>query len=234
MISGENGGLGNKRVGIITYDVPHLKTEQVVRGLLRRGVSDLEFFALPFKPRAARPVLIAHRPEQFDAVSTAELARAHGLKFTQWSGGSDLGDCDYYLITGAGILSPEAVRGRKIINAHPGIIPSARGLDAFKWSIYNGVQVGVTLHFIDEEVDRGDIIVIEKTPVYETDSLTSFARRHYELEIEMMIDIDSFLSGPAWQASETYPDLKATMRMPSDIEAAMIERFDAYKEQYKL
>jgi len=235
MGSWQSGTLAGKRVGILTYDTPHLKTEQVVCGLLRRGLTDMALFALPFRARPERSVLVAHRPNQFDAAPPSELARAHGLEFTRWDGGGDLGECDYYLITGAGILSPEAVRGRRIVNAHPGIIPSARGLDAFKWSIHDQIELGVTLHFIDEEVDRGDLISIVRTPVYRTDSIANLARRHYEQEIEMMIDFDAHLAGQGTgQTRDVFPEGPAHMRMPAEVEAEMIARFDAYKARYQL
>jgi len=235
MGSWQDGALAGKRVGIITYDMAHLKTEQVVRGLLLRGLRDMAVFALPFRARPERAVLFAHRPAQFDGAPAREMARAHGLDFVEWDGGAGLGACDYYLITGAGILSPEAVRGRRIINAHPGIIPSARGLDSFKWSIRDQVELGVTLHFIDEEVDKGDLISIVRTPLYRTDSLANLARRHYEQEIEMMIHFDAHLAGKgAGQTHDVFPEGPAHMRMPAEAEAEMIAGFDAYKARFQL
>ncbi|MDR0406538.1 MAG: hypothetical protein LBH38_00415, partial [Holosporales bacterium] len=110
--------------------------------------------------------MIAHRPDQTEAISTEELAAANGLELIRCDGVHPLEACDYYLITGAGILPEDVVADKKIINVHPGIIPSARGLDAFKWSIYEKIELGVTLHFIDKKVDEGEVISIIKTPVY--------------------------------------------------------------------
>lgn len=219
----------NPSVGILTYDYFHLKTEQVVHQLLRKGFKELTLFALPYTQRPDRPVLIPHRPNQVDAITTEDLAVANSLSFIKYDGKSELPECDFYLITGAGVLPPNVVRGKLIINAHPGIIPSARGLDAFKWSIYNQIPLGITLHYIDEEVDSGQIISIVRTPVYFGDSLMTLARRHYELEIEVMSNFTHYLANSFVEAFPTYD---AHRRMPADTEAEMVRRFDDYKTTF--
>ncbi|WP_198172869.1 formyltransferase family protein [Bradyrhizobium sp. AT1] len=140
---------------------------------------------------------------------------------------------DYYLIAGAGILSPAAIGRKKIVNAHPGIIPAARGLDAFKWSIFHGVPLGITLHFVDADVDSGDVIAIVETPVLPEDDIFTLARRHYELEIEMLVDFRALLQvGGA--DSKGYPERPARMRMPRALEKDMLERFETYKEEFSV
>ena len=60
------------------------------------------------------------------------------------------------------LLSPELVRrftGR-IVNVHPALLPSFPGLDAIGQALDHGVKVtGVTVHFVDEGVDSGPIIL---------------------------------------------------------------------------
>jgi phosphoribosylglycinamide formyltransferase-1 len=217
------------RIGLITYDASHLKTEQVIHNLLRNGYKNIILFALPFKARSKREVLIEHRPSQIDSISTDILAKKNNFEFCRFNGSTDLRGCDIYLITGAGILAPEVIGNQKIINAHPGIIPASRGLDSFKWSIYYGVELGVTLHFIDKNVDSGEIIRIMKTPVYREDSIATLARRHYESEVDMLSNFHYHLSHPF---AECFPTNAATRRMPIDIERVMCQRFDEYKEKY--
>lgn len=216
-------------VGILTYDYSHLKTEQVVHKLLDGGFRKIKVFALPYTPRPGRAVVMPHRPNQAEAITTRELARANGLGFVEYDGQSELEHCDFYLVTGAGILPPNVVRGKKILNAHPGIIPSARGLDAFKWSIYDGVELGVTLHYIDEDVDSGEVITIVKTPVYQGDTLHTLARRHYEREIDVLA---GFVYHMEHRNVEGFPVGEAHKRMPSGTEAEMVRRFDAYRRKF--
>ena len=96
---------------------------------------------------------------------------------------------DLFVIGGAGIIDIAFAKGKPIVNAHPGIIPLTRGLDSFKWAIYNNDPVGNTLHLIDNEVDKGEILQIQYTPVFSSDSLQTLARRHYEYEIDMLANV---------------------------------------------
>ena len=141
-----------------------------------------------------------------------------------------MGD-DIYLILGAGILSADCIRGKKILNAHPGIIPISRGLDAFKWAIYNCDPIGNSLHFIDEAVDAGEIVAVKQTPVYTKDSLESFAARHYEREIEMMVNFEYYLEKPV----NDFPDApigEPHMRMKLEFEKQLEDRFEVFKSKY--
>jgi phosphoribosylglycinamide formyltransferase-1 len=66
------------------------------------------------------------------------------------------------------LLSPTFIRrfeGR-IINVHPALLPSFRGLDAIGQALAEGVKItGVTVHFVDEGVDTGAIIRQRAVPV---------------------------------------------------------------------
>lgn len=222
-----------KKIGLITYHYPHLKTEQVFEALVRNYEYDYCFYALPFVPRPERPVVINHRPNQIEAVATEELALKNNCQYIQCASDEDIDDsCDIYLILGAGILSPNCIINKTIINCHPGILPTVRGLDSFKWAIYNKQPLGVTLHYIDEGVDQGDIIYVLKTNVYRSDSLATLARRHYENEIYMTSNFKSFLDGKKTPEMFDYEVGDATRRMPIGVEGDMCKKFDSYIELY--
>jgi phosphoribosylglycinamide formyltransferase-1 len=226
------------RLGIISYDHAHLKTEQLVHRLLLKRRSDigreldLTLLVLPFSPRPSRTVLFAHRPDQEKSVSIRELAAYHRLKLLPCTYDSIPDVADVYLIACGCILSAKAIGKKKIINVHPGIIPSVRGLDAFKWSIFDGVPLGVTLHYIDAEVDAGETIAVVRTPVFLSDSVDVLARRHYELELDVATEFLTFLDGRANGDSVLYPQSAAHMRMPINIEGDMLAKFDEYKEKF--
>jgi phosphoribosylglycinamide formyltransferase-1 len=192
----------------------------------------VKLLALPFSPRPARRVLLAHRPDQEKSVSIRELATRHRLDFVPCSYDSIPDIADIYLVAGAGILPANVIGQKKILNVHPGIIPSARGLDAFKWSIFDGVPLGVTLHTVDAEVDAGEAIAIVKTPIFASDSLDSLARRHYELELDVLSEFLTLLDGTAKAGLEAYPENPPRMRMPIDAEREMIAKFDEYKRRF--
>lgn len=220
-----------KTIGLITYHFPHLKTEQVIQRLLHKPYK-YKIYALPFVNRPNRKVLFSHRPDQSEAVSPQVIAEAHNIPYIVCESDRDIDNsCDLYLILGAGILSRECVEGKKIINCHPGIIPAVRGLDAFKWAIYEMKPLGVTLHFINEEVDSGEIIAVVPTNVYRTDSISTLARRHYENEIDVLARFDEFLANPV-NPFKDIPAGEPKRRMPLEKEMELLKKFPEYVKKF--
>jgi phosphoribosylglycinamide formyltransferase-1 len=219
-----------KRFGLITYQCPHLKTEQVILELLRHyRPEQLVIYALPYTPRPAREVLINHRPNMDLSVDAAVMARAHGIEYHAVNHDTEIPNgLDYYLVLIGYLLSAEFIRDKKTINTHPGIIPSVRGLDAVKWALYDMKPLGVTMHFIDEAIDAGDVISIVPTPVYETDTIDVLCRRHYENELYLTCAFERFLEHPTNVFAGIEPG-EARRRMGKAMEAEVLERFDEYK-----
>ncbi len=52
-----------------------------------------------------------------------------------------------------------------VLNAHGGILPEYRGMNVMEWSLLQGDQIGVTVHFIDSKIDTGQICFVNKVPV---------------------------------------------------------------------
>ena len=180
-----------KTLGIITYNMRHLKTEQILLQLA--GRYNMRVYALPYVQRPVRTVLFQHRPEQSIAAHPRDICERYELPYIQVENDTQIDNhCELYLITGAGILSAECLSGKRILNGHPGVIPAARGLDAFKWSVYNMLPLGVTLHYIDEHVDAGEVVSIVPTPVFPSDTLEILARRHYENEIKLLVRFEEY------------------------------------------
>src|SRR5450755_1622648 len=66
------------------------------------------------------------------------------------------------------LLSPWFVQQfpNRILNIHPSLLPAFPGLDAQKQAFDYGVRVsGCTVHFVDEHLDHGDILVQKVVPV---------------------------------------------------------------------
>lgn len=83
------------------------------------------------------------------------------------------------------LLSPgfvQAFAGR-ILNIHPSLLPAFPGLDAQVQAFEYGVQVsGCTVHFVDEQLDHGAIILQRAVPVLAGDDAHSLAGRILEQE----------------------------------------------------
>jgi phosphoribosylglycinamide formyltransferase-1 len=78
------------------------------------------------------------------------------------------------------LLSPEFVhryRGR-ILNVHPALLPMFPGLHAQRQALEHGVKVsGATVHFVDEGVDTGPIVLQSAVPVLEGETEASLTAR---------------------------------------------------------
>lgn len=83
------------------------------------------------------------------------------------------------------IISPEFVRHfrARILNIHPALLPSFPGLHAQRQAIDYGVKVsGCTVHFVDDGVDSGPVILQRTVPVMEGDTEETLSARILEQE----------------------------------------------------
>jgi phosphoribosylglycinamide formyltransferase 1 len=83
------------------------------------------------------------------------------------------------------LLSPWFVQQfpRRILNIHPSLLPAFPGLEAQEQAFAYGVKIsGCTVHFVDEELDHGPIIVQKAVPVFDQDDEHTLAERILEQE----------------------------------------------------
>ncbi|MDO4545611.1 MAG: phosphoribosylglycinamide formyltransferase [Bacillota bacterium] len=88
------------------------------------------------------------------------------------------------------VLSPEIIRAfrNRIINIHPSLIPKYCGKGYYGIHVHRAVieggekESGATVHYVDEGVDTGEIILQEKVPVLEGDTPEELAARVLKTE----------------------------------------------------
>jgi phosphoribosylglycinamide formyltransferase-1 len=83
------------------------------------------------------------------------------------------------------IISPAFVQAfpNCILNVHPSLLPAFPGLDAQKQALDYGAKVtGCTVHFVDEAVDHGVIILQKTVSVHDNDTVESLSERVLEQE----------------------------------------------------
>ena len=83
------------------------------------------------------------------------------------------------------ILTADFVRAfpNRILNVHPSLLPAFPGLDAQAQALEYGAKVaGCTVHFVDEAVDHGAIVVQRAVPVLDGDTAESLSARILEQE----------------------------------------------------
>lgn len=97
------------------------------------------------------------------------------------------------------ILSPDFVRAfpNRIVNIHPSLLPSFTGLGVQQQAIDYGVKFsGCTVHFVDEELDHGPIILQRVVEVKDDDSAETLSARILEQEHSAYIEaVRSVVSG---------------------------------------
>ena len=87
------------------------------------------------------------------------------------------------------VLSPEFIRRfrYRIVNVHPSLLPSFAGLHAIEQALEHGVRVtGVTVHFVDEGVDTGPIILQRAFELPYAAAVPEVEARIHEIEHELL------------------------------------------------
>ena len=71
----------------------------------------------------------------------------------------------------------------RLINIHPSLLPSFKGVDAIQQAIDQKVTItGCTVHYVQEEVDSGSIIIQAAVPINQQDSKETLKKRIQDME----------------------------------------------------
>ncbi|MDR3566113.1 MAG: phosphoribosylglycinamide formyltransferase [Negativicutes bacterium] len=145
------------KIGVVISDNPDA---QAIKRMAGFGIATV---VIERKKFASRP--------EFEAAIAAELA-LHHVELVVLAG--------FMRILGTRFIS--SFSGR-IVNIHPALLPAFPGLDAQAQAIAYGVKVsGCTVHFVDEGVDTGPIILQEAVPVYDGDTEQTLSERILHVE----------------------------------------------------
>jgi methionyl-tRNA formyltransferase len=108
------------------------------------------------------------------------------------------------------ILKPEflSIAPKGTINCHPGYLPYARGKNPNVWPIVEQTPGGVTIHYVDNGIDTGDIIARRAIPIEPTDT----AGTYYDKTLVEMVDL----------FKETWPRIKSGAA-PRISQASLVE-----------
>ncbi len=167
-------GTGSNARRIIEYfhDVPEVKVALVVSNKPEAGVLDV-----------ARehhvPTVVVDRTSFYDTTDLLVLLRDHQVDFIVLAGFLWL--IPTYLVQAF---------PRRIINIHPALLPRFGGKGMYGLHVHTAVQAagdtetGLTIHFVNENYDEGDIIFQARCPVFPADTPTDIARRVLALEHE--------------------------------------------------
>ena len=88
----------------------------------------------------------------------------------------------------------------RILNIHPSLLPAFPGVDAQAQAVQYGVKVsGCTVHFVDENLDAGPIIVQSAVPVRDDDNADTLAARILEQEHIAYVEALRMLATREWR-----------------------------------
>jgi phosphoribosylglycinamide formyltransferase 1 len=151
-----NGRIPDARIAVVISNIPGARGIEIAR---QRG---LPTAVIPSKGKAR---------EDHDRETVAVLNQ-HGVVLICLAGYMRL-------------LSPWFVQQfpQRILNIHPSLLPAFPGLEAQQQAFAYGVKIaGCTVHFVDEELDHGAIVVQKAVPVLDADDEHSLAERILEQE----------------------------------------------------
>lgn len=219
---------------VLTYNIPHRKTQDLLFQLKVKTEDQITVLGLPFKYVKKYKPLIQHRPSNCLDIRNDEFCNKLGFAYEDVEHENLVNrlrvlNPRIILVGGAGILDKEIVRDFFVVNSHPGILPDVRGLDALKWAVYLGKNIGVTLHVIDEDADGGYRIKEELIPLYPNDTFHSIAYRQYECEIELLSDSIKLLQDVNCKEELTKINIdntKANTRMGIDEEKILYDKLN--------
>ena len=169
--------------------------------------------------KASIAVVISNRPDALGIVAarsagfTTEVIEPRGRKRAEHDAEiiASLRAHQVDLVCLAGymrLLSAEFVRAfpQRILNIHPSLLPAFPGLDAQRQALEYGVTVsGCTVHFVDEELDHGVIVLQKTVPVLaEDDEHTLAARILVQEHVAYAEAIDRVISGKYRFAGRRY------------------------------
>ena len=158
----ENGTIPNAEIAVVISDKPS------AQGLIKAQEKGIETLTTPRNGRTR---------EEHDAEIVREL-KNRGVELVCLAGYMRL-------------LSKDFIRAfpNQIINIHPSLLPSFKGLDAQKQAFDYGVKfTGCTVHFVDEELDHGAIIAQKIVEVKDDDTAETLSARILEQEHSLYIE----------------------------------------------
>ena len=133
---------------------------------------------------------------------------------------------DLVVFTGGGLIRKEVLAnsGSGILNCHMGMLPQYRGMDVVEWPILEGnlEKIGLTVHFMDEGVDTGDILKTSKVDFEPGEAIQQIRERFEPIMCrELVSTCQDYLNGKVMRTSQKKEDGRQYFKMhPRLIELA--------------
>ncbi|BDD87907.1 methionyl-tRNA formyltransferase [Desulfofustis limnaeus] len=160
---------------------------EALNALGRHGEQIAGVITVPDSPqqRQANPVRLAAEEQGLPLLQTGRLKSPEAISWVE-----NLAPDLLVLAFVTSFVPPEMITAARLggINYHPSLLPKYRGGSAINWAVINGEQeTGVTIHFIDEGVDTGPILLQRTVTIAPDDTVKSlYFGKLYPLGITMI------------------------------------------------
>ena len=228
------------RIGIFAYNFKHKKTQEGILNLFLHNIPLTCIFAADPVPLKFYQSKIRVAPKDLSYEHPKDIAKRLHIPYHVVVHNSE--ECenlikqynlDLGIVLGARILKDNIIHAFQIgiLNMHPGLLPENRGLDNLKWAILNNYKQGVSVHLIDKQVDKGNLIIKQSIPVYEDDTLVDIHLRLQSLEQQLMLESIKILASGK-REFESVPEGNYRKAVPPEEEAQLLQKFEEYKKKY--
>lgn len=126
------------------------------------------------------------------------ISKKHGIEYVKVDSINSKNTVDYVrsheldllINASGGIFRAPIINALRIgiLNAHMGCLPAFRGMNVLEWSLFYNQKIGVTLHFIDQGIDTGDILMFKEIPVEEGDNISGLRAKSTPISVDLVAE----------------------------------------------
>ena len=227
---------------VFSYSFPHKKSQDFI--LLINALGYKIEAVIASRPRKLNLPAKKYRykPEHTGLVEVPEMCKNLNIPYYEFDNHNSKECIDILMhlkpelgiIAGARILKRPVIDAfsKGIMNFHPGIIPQVRGLDSMLWSIYLGLPIGVTVHFIDERVDAGRVLMREFVKIRQDDTIIDLSLRMYETQLLLLPRVLKAITDDNVKTENiSYEDSGYRKSFPYELEDELIKSFEQRKKE---
>ena len=133
------------------------------------------------------------------------------------------------IFTGGGLIRQDILQnaGAGVLNCHMGVLPAYRGMDVVEWPILEGNydQIGMTIHFMDNGVDTGDILRVKPITTQPGESITQLRNRiEAQMSQELVFACLDFLNGKIKRKPQSPDDDKQYFIMHARLHQLVLQK----------
>lgn len=184
------------KIALFAYNFEHKKTQDIIYYLLANNYKvDVILAADPVELNI-KPSSIRTKIKHDFLIHPRKIAESFGIRYEVVEHNSEKtaeilkeNNIDLGVISGARILKNHIIESCNvgILNLHPAILPECRGLDSLLWSLEKDIDLGVTAHLIQKQVDSGKIIFKDTIGIKKDDTILDLNERLYDKQLDILI-----------------------------------------------